>query len=46
MDDHPYFGAVVGRVANRIKHGKYAFDDVEYVIETTEINTRYTEVEG
>ena len=30
VDDHPYFGAVVGRVANRIKHGKYALDGVEY----------------
>ena len=30
VDDHPYFGAVVGRVANRIKHGKYTLDGVEY----------------
>jgi aldose 1-epimerase len=30
VSDHPYFGAVVGRVANRIKDGKYTLDGVEY----------------
>ena len=30
VDEHPYFGAVVGRVANRIKGGKYTLDGVEY----------------
>ncbi|CAL6294194.1 unnamed protein product [Bathycoccus prasinos] len=30
VDDHPYFGVVVGRVANRIKDGKYTLDGVEY----------------
>ena len=29
-DDNPYFGATVGRVANRIKRGKFSIENVSY----------------
>ncbi|WP_375748607.1 aldose epimerase family protein [Vibrio sp. HN007] len=33
---HPFFGAIAGRYANRIKDGKYSLDGVEYQLETNE----------
>jgi aldose 1-epimerase len=31
---HPYFGAIVGRVANRIAKGKFTLNDKEYTLAT------------
>ena len=31
---HPYFGATVGRVANRIGHGRFVLGDTEYQLDT------------
>ena len=31
---HPYFGVVAGRVANRIKNGRFTLDGKEYQLET------------
>lgn len=33
---HPFFGAIAGRFANRIKDGKYSLDGIEYQLETNE----------
>ncbi|MDG3085954.1 galactose mutarotase [Vibrio hannami] len=33
---HPFFGAIAGRYANRIKDGKYSLDGINYQLETNE----------
>ena len=33
---HPFFGAIAGRYANRIKDGKYALDGQDFQLETNE----------
>lgn len=30
--DSPYFGCIVGRVANRIKHGKFSLHGIDYAL--------------
>lgn len=32
LEEHPYFGAIVGRFANRIAHGKFMLEGKEYIL--------------
>ncbi|WP_413701882.1 aldose epimerase family protein [Psychromonas sp. KJ10-10] len=39
LDGHPFFGAIAGRYANRIKDGKYVLDGQTFQLETNEAPT-------
>ncbi len=38
---HPYFGATVGRVANRIANGRFVLDDTEYQLDKNNKGTHH-----
>ena len=43
LNDHPYFGAIVGRYANRIDNGKFIIDNIEYNLD---LNNNGTSLHG
>ena len=43
LKDHPYFGAIVGRYANRIDNGKFTINNIDYNLP---INNKGTSLHG
>ncbi len=39
LDGHPFFGAIAGRFANRIKDGRFSLNGIQYQLATNELST-------